>query len=189
LIKKKSCKSKRLIDDMDDPVLLSQIIVRLARSEDLPALEWDGEYIHFRRLYADVYQNYVAGKALMWIVEHLGDGIIGQAFVSLESFRPELANGNDRAYLYGFRVKPVFRNRGVGRAVLEVIEKELVKRGYRIITLNVARNNFDAERLYRRLGYRIVAEEAGQWSYFDHLGMHRVVHEPAWRMEKVLKNI
>jgi ribosomal protein S18 acetylase RimI-like enzyme len=174
---------------MDDPVLLSQIIVRLARNADLPALEWDGEYIHFRRLYADVYQSYIAGKALMWIVEHRGDGIIGQAFVSLQSLRSELANGFDRAYLYGFRVKPAFRNRGIGTAVLRVIEKDLVRRGYGTITLNVARNNLDAERLYRRLGYRIVAEEAGQWSYFDHLGMHRVVHEPAWRMEKVLKKV
>jgi ribosomal protein S18 acetylase RimI-like enzyme len=174
---------------MDDPVLLSQIIVRLARNADLPALEWNGEYIHFRRLYADVYQNYVAGNALMWIVDHLDNGIIGQAFVSLQSLRPELANGIDRAYLYGFRVKPAFRNRGIGTVVMQVIEKDLVNRGYGIITLNVARNNFDAERLYRRLGYRIVAEEAGQWSFFDHLGMHRVVHEPAWRMEKVVKKI
>jgi len=174
---------------MDDPVLLSQIIVRLARNADLPALEWDGEYIHFRRLYADVYQSYKAGNALMWIVEHRGDGIIGQAFVSLQSLRPELANGIDRAYLYGFRVKPAFRNRGVGTAVIQIIEKDLVKRGYGMITLNVARNNFDAERLYQRLGYRVVAEEAGQWSYFDHLGMHRGVNEPAWRMEKVLKKV
>jgi ribosomal protein S18 acetylase RimI-like enzyme len=174
---------------MDDPVLLSQIIVRLARGSDLPALEWDGEYIHFRRLYADVYQNFVAGKALMWVVEHIGDGIIGQAFISLHSLRPELANGVDRAYLYGFRVKPVFRNRGVGSVVIQFVEKDLAKRGYGIITLNVARDNLDAERLYSRLGYRVVAEEAGQWSYFDHLGMHRVVHEPAWRMEKVLKKI
>jgi ribosomal protein S18 acetylase RimI-like enzyme len=174
---------------MDDRVLLSRINVRLARRPDLPDLEWGGEYIHFRRLYADVYQNFIAGKALMWIVEHPGDGIIGQAFISLESMRPELANGVDRAYLYGFRIKPAFRNRGVGGAILRTIEKDLLRRGFVTLTLNVARNNFDAIRLYRRNGYQIVAEEAGQWSYFDHQGKHRMVHEPAWRMEKVLKKI
>jgi ribosomal protein S18 acetylase RimI-like enzyme len=171
---------------MVDPDFLSRINVRLAINTDLPALEWDGEFIHFRRLYADVYQNYRTGKALMWVVEHQKNEIIGQAFISLQSLRTELANGMDRAYLYGFRVKPTFRNRGVGTAVMQFVEKDLAKRGFTTLTLNVARDNNDAERLYRRLGYRIVAEEAGQWSYFDHLGVYRAVHEPAWRMEKVL---
>lgn len=174
---------------MDDPILLSQIVVRLARSADLSALEWGGEFIHFRRLYADVYRNYLAGKALMWIVEHPDEGVIGQAFVSLESGRPELSNGVDRAYIYGFRVKPAYRNRGVGAVVLRTIEKDLLARGYQIITLNVARENLKAQRLYSRLGYQVVAEEAGRWSYVDHLGKLREVNEPAWRMEKVLRKI
>jgi ribosomal protein S18 acetylase RimI-like enzyme len=174
---------------MDDPVLLSKIIVRLARSSDLPALEWGAEFVHFRRLYADVYQNYMAGRALMWIVELPGEGIIGQAFVSLVSGRLELSNGTDRAYIYGFRVKPDFRNRGIGGVVLRTIERDLAARGFRFITLNVARENTMAQRLYQRLGYHVVAEEAGNWSYIDHLGRLQEVHEPAWRMEKVLKKI
>jgi len=174
---------------MDDPVLLSQIKVRLARGADLPALEWDGEYIHFRRLYADIYQNYLAGKALMWIVDLPGKGVIGQAFVSIESGRPELSNGIDRAYIYGFRVKPLFRNHGIGAAMLRVIEEDLIRRGFKNVTLNVAQDNSSAQRLYQRFGYRVVAEEPGRWSYFDHLGRHQEVVEPAWRMEKVLKRI
>ena len=174
---------------MDDPVLLSRIFVRLARGSDLPALEWGGEFVHFRRLYADIFQNYVAGKALMWIVDLPGDGIIGQAFVSMESGRPELSDGVDRAYIYGFRVKAEYRNHGIGASVMRFIEDDLANRGFKLATLNVARDNLLAQRLYQRLGYRVVGEEAGRWSYFDHLGRFQEVNEPAWRMEKVLKKI
>lgn len=174
---------------MDDPILLSKIRVRLAHGADLPALEWNGEYLHFRRLYADIFQHYLAGRALMWIVDLPGEGVIGQAFVSMESGRPELANGINRAYIYGFRVKPTYRNHGIGAKVLKIVEDDLVRRGFSVVTLNVAQNNLSARRLYQRLGYRVVAEEPGKWSYFDHLGRHQEVHEPAWRMEKVLKDI
>lgn len=172
---------------MDDPILLSRIRVRIAVGTDLPALEWGGEYIHFRQLYADVYHSTLAGKAIMWVVELPGQDIIGQAFVSLESGRSELADGVNRAYIYGFRVKNTYRSRGVGAFLLKTIEDDLVRRGFWIVTLNVGQENSSAQRLYKRLGYKVVAEETGKWWYFDHLGIRRDVHEPAWRMEKVLK--
>ena len=123
----------------------------------------------------------------MWIVDLPGNEIIGQAFVSLESGRPELANGVNRAYIYGFRVKEAYRGRGVGAFVLRTIEDDLVQRGFQVVTLNVGQDNISAQRLYERLGYQVVAEEAGRWWYYDHLGRRQDVHEPAWRMEKVLK--
>lgn len=173
---------------MDDPALLSLLRVRQAVGSDLPALEWGGEYVHFRQLYADVYHNALAGKAIMWVVDLPEGEIIGQAFVSLESGRHELADGKNRAYIYGFRVKSAYRRRGVGAFLLKTIEADLIQKGFGIVTLNVGRENIDALRLYKRLGYQVVAEEAGKWWYFDHLGRRRDVHEPAWRMEKLLKS-
>jgi len=157
---------------------------RHAERKDLLALEWEGEFTHFRKLYRDVFHNAQAGEAIVWVAEHSGVKIIGQMFVQLDSMRSELANGKVCAYIYGFRIRRQFRSMGIGTRLLQIAEADLFARGYRKINLNVNRDNDDARRLYRRLGYRVVAAESGRWSYIDHQGRLRQVHEPAWRMEK-----
>lgn len=168
------------------PVWLSQTHIRQMIQADLPALEWDGEYAHFRRLYADIFRSASRGKAVLWVADLPGSGIIGQLFVQLNSGRPELADGARRAYIYGVRVKPSFRHHGVGTRLLLTAEIDLVERGFRWVTLNVARENTDARRLYEKLGYQVIAAEPGQWSYLDEKGQRKDVDEPAWRMEKKL---
>jgi len=169
------------------PDWVSQVVIRQMRREDLPALEWNGQYTHFRRLYEQTYQSARWGRAVLWVAEIPGTGIIGQLFVQLNSGRPELADGVDRAYIYGFRVKDAYRGYGVGSRMMDVTEAELVRRGFRRVTLNVGQDNPDARRLYENRGYTVVASEPGRWSYTDHEGNRREVHEPAWRMEKVLQ--
>lgn len=171
----------------DGPPWVSHVIIRQLRKEDLPALEWDGEYTHFRRLYRQTYESARRGRAILWIAELPGTGIIGQLFVQLTSGRPELADGVNRAYIYGFRVKDDYRGYGVGSHMMDFTEADLIRRGFRRVTLNVGQDNPDARRLYEKRGYRVVASEPGRWSYEDHEGKRREVHEPAWRMEKILK--
>lgn len=166
---------------------LSQVEIRFGCENDLPALEWQGEYIHFRKLYRQVYQNACDGKACIWVAELAEAGIIGQVFVQFSSSRKELADGETRAYLYGFRVKPAYRGSGVGTQLLNRVEQDLQKRCFHSVTLNVSRQNLAAQRFYRRNGYQIVATEAGRWSYLDHLEVRRDVDEPAWRMQKSLQ--
>jgi ribosomal protein S18 acetylase RimI-like enzyme len=165
---------------------VSRVIIRPAVAADLPGLEWDGEYTHFRRLYADAFQRALNGTACVWVAELSGRGIIGQAFVQYVCDRPELADGRRRAYLYSFRIQPQYRRAGLGTRILQVIEDDLVQRGYQSVTLNVAKTNVDAQRLYFRRGYRTVAHEPGVWSYPDQNGAWHRVEEPAWRMEKKL---
>jgi ribosomal protein S18 acetylase RimI-like enzyme len=160
--------------------------VRLALRSDLPRLEWAGELVHFRNIFAEAFRNSEQGTGLIWIVEFPGDGLIGQAIISLQSRRQELSDGGKRAYLYGFRVRPEFRNHGVGTLILQTIEADLIARGFRILTLNVAKENSAAQKLYQRLGFQIVSSEPGEWYYLDHEGHRQDVHEPAWRMEKLL---
>lgn len=162
------------------------LAIRLVDREDLPALEWNGEYKHFRNLYQDAFRGMQRGDALMWMADLPNFGLVGQVFVSLNSSRPELADGKNRAYVYGFRVRPQYRKMGIGTHLMQVVEKDLYQRGYRLITLNVARVNHGALRLYNRLGYAISAPEPGNWYYFDEKGARHDVHEPAWRMEKSL---
>jgi ribosomal protein S18 acetylase RimI-like enzyme len=165
---------------------MNPVLIRQADKEDLVDLEWEGEYTHFRRLYADTYTMVEQGKALIWIAESDGRGLIGQCFVSLHGSRPELADGATRAYVYGFRVRPEFRNQGVGTRIMYTLEQNLWKRGFRQVTLNVGKDNPDARRFYDRLGYNIIGSDSGRWSYIDDLGKRRDMHEPAWRMLKDL---
>lgn len=165
---------------------LEQVVIRFARKDDLPTMEWDGEYAHFRRVYADAYEHMRRGHTVLWLAELPQHKLIGQAFIQLVCDRPELADGKTRAYLYSFRVRKTFRNQGVGTRIMEVIEDDLRQRGFQSLTLNVARNNSRAQQLYLRRGFIVVAPEPGIWSYIDEKGERRSVEEPAWRMEKQL---
>ncbi|MEA5078990.1 MAG: GNAT family N-acetyltransferase [Anaerolineaceae bacterium] len=164
----------------------SDVVIRLATRADLLPMEWDGEFQHFRNVYANAYARMQKGTNLIWIAEILGTGLIGQVFVQLICDRPELADGWQRAYLYSFRIKPDFRNHGLGSLMVNVIEEFLLSRQYTRLTLNVARDNPDAIRLYKRLGFQIVAEEPGVWSYPDEKNIWHTLREPSWRMEKLL---
>ncbi len=161
-------------------------VFRSLKKDDLPALEWNGEYTHFRRVYADVYRRMTSGKLAAWVVDLPNTGIAGQVFVQYTCDHPELADGFTRAYLYSIRVKPQFRNMGLGSQLIRFAEEDLISKGYLYATLNVAKDNLRAQRLYVRLGYKVIAHEPGIWSYPDEKGIwHRVV-QPAWRMIKPL---
>lgn len=168
------------------PAWVSELKYRFLKQEDLPALEWDGEYAHFRRLYREIYQSACQGKAQMWVADLNGVGIIGQLFVQLVSARLELADGSTRAYIYGFRIKGPYRRYGVGSGMLKAVEADLARRKFQYATLNVGQENPDARRFYERHGYWVVGAEAGRWHYLDDQGKRHDVHEPAWRMEKRL---
>lgn len=166
--------------------LLDQLVVRQVTHDDLPAMEWEGEYTHFRRVYADAFERMRLGYSMLWVAELPGAGLIGQVFIQFTCERPELADGVERAYLYSFRVRKAYRSLGVGSRMMAVVEDDLRRRGFQYVTLNVARGNPRAQRLYQRRGYHVVAPEPGIWSYMDEKGHWRQVEEPAWRMEKAL---
>ena len=168
------------------PSDLAKVSIRRMTREDLPALEWNGEFRHFRNVYKSVYHRMQQGGADAWVAESAQGEIIGQVFLQYMSDRPELADGWNRAYLYSFRIKPLYRSRGLGTRMLSVLEDALIARHYHHVTLNVARDNPDAIRLYKRQGFQIIAEEPGIWSYIDHEGQWQTVIEPSWRMEKKL---
>lgn len=165
---------------------LDKIEIRHLRKAELPELEWEGEYIHFRPMFDRAYRRVETGEAVIWVAA-LQNKLIGQVFVQLRSGRNELVDGHTRAYLYAIRVREAFRNLGLGSRLMYVTENDLIWRGYRFSTLNVARENLAGLRFYERHGYKIAGEDDGRWSYTDHLGQTHLVHEPAYRMEKVLK--
>jgi ribosomal protein S18 acetylase RimI-like enzyme len=165
---------------------MNPVFIRQAEKGDLLNLEWNGEYKHFRRLYADTYMMVEQGAAVIWLAETNGSGLIGQCFVSLKRNHPELADGIVRAYVFGFRVKPQYRNQGIGTQIMNTIEDDLSIRGFQQVTLNVGQDNHNARRFYERLGYIVVGTDPGYWSYIDDQGRRIDMHEPAWRMVKDL---
>lgn len=168
------------------PNWFEQIRIRHLIRDDLPALEWEGEYAHFRHLFARTYQMARRGTAVLWVAISPSNKMLGQVFVQLNGTRPERANGKTHGYIFSFRVKPDYRNNGLGRRLLQTAEQDLQRRNYGRATLNVAKENDRARIFYQRHGFKIIGEEEGRWSYKDHKNTTRFVHEPSWRMEKYL---
>lgn len=171
---------------MDQISSLNDPVIRQAEFRDLPALEWGGELVHYRRLYRDVYQSSTKGNSILWLAETSTAGIVGQLFVQLRSMRIDLADGNIRSYIFGFRVKNNFQKRGFGSILLSTSEAALRRSGYKYVNLNVSKTNMDALRFYQRRGYVVVGKDPGIWSYNNHLGEIIRVNDPGWRLEKLL---
>lgn len=164
-----------------------QFRIRPLRVEDLPALEWEGAYTHFRQVYAQAYQRARGGNARLWVLEQPGEEMLGQLFVLLNSQAvPELADGHSRAFIHSFRIRPSFRRRGLGSWLLRHAEGDLWRHGFAFTFLSVARANAQGRRFYARHGYKRMGADPGRWSYVDHHGRTRHVHEPGWRLRKEL---
>lgn len=167
---------------------MANVQIRHAKQADLLAMEWEGEYSRFRRIYFQVYQRTQRGSAIIWVADLLHIGVIGQVFTQLTAIKkPELANGIKRAYVHSFRVHPAFRREGLGTRLMQTVEMDLVERGYKEITLNVTLTNTGALRLYLELGYKVIGKDPGCWSYYDENNVLQEVEEPGWRLLKVLE--
>jgi ribosomal protein S18 acetylase RimI-like enzyme len=167
---------------------MASVHIRHAKQADLPAMEWEGEYSRFRRIYFQVYKQAQRDSAIIWVADLLHVGVIGQVFVQLTAIKKlELANGIKRAYVHSFRVRQAFRRAGLGTRLMQTVEMDLVERGYKEITLNVTRTNTSALSLYLDLGYKVIGEDPGCWSYYDENNVLQEVEEPGWRLLKVLE--
>lgn len=160
--------------------------IRPAVEADLREMEWEGRYKRYRRVYLDVFERMLDGKAIMWVIDLPSFGLIGQAFIQFKMTDSSCANGSTRAYLHSFRVRPALRGQGIGTTLMTFIEDDLVQRGFRELTLNVAKDNPDAIRLYQRLGYRMLKHISGSWSYYDENGKLQYENEPGFRLIKSL---
>ena len=72
--------------------------------------------------------------------------------------------GDDQAHLFLLAVQPEYRRSGLGRSMMQWLEKSCRTAGIRAIRLEVRASNRVAIRFYRDLGYRIIARVAG---YYD----------------------
>ena len=162
------------------------VTFRLARRADLAKLEWEGEYIRFRNIYLEVFQRSRRGSAQMWLADLDECGLIGQAFVQFYPKKRFDPIGEKQAYIHAFRVRPQYQRAGVGTMLMKKIEETLIEKGIDEVTLNVAKENRGALRLYKKLDYQLIGETPGRWWYHDHLNRLQEVVEPSWRLMKNL---
>lgn len=57
------------------------------------------------------------------------------------------------AFIFRLAVDPEYRNKGIGKALMEEAEKELFKRGYPEINILVEEENMGLQEYYERQGY------------------------------------
>ncbi len=159
--------------------------IRTAVETDLPGMEWEGEYRQYRRVYRHVMEEMELGKRLILVAES-DNFVVGQVFIQFNAHRADIHQGFSSAYLHAFRVRPTFRNRGIGTRLILEAESILTEAGYERVVIAAAEENHGARRLYERLGYSYYMNDPGRWSFIDHRGKLRSVHEPSVLLEKWL---
>lgn len=156
------------------------LVLRACEESDLAALEWFGMFTPHRSMLRDAWRRHCAGKNLCYVVDYAGFPI-AQAWVDLE--RPREPN---TAMLWAVRVFPLFQGQGVGRFMLQEIERDVASRGVAGLWLGVEKHNTRARAFYARLGYREAGElcereryqlPSGQWveQTFDQYVMHKAL--------------
>lgn len=175
-----------LVEPQPEYINLSlHVRIRAAESDDLPKLELDGQFIQFRNLFRRAYREQQTGQRLLLVADADG-AIVGRLFILFHSGDPNIADGQERAYLYSFFVLAPLRGKGLGTRMVNYAENLLIERGYQYVTIAVAKDNLGALRLYERLDYMRLREDPGKWSYTDHMGRLHRMNEPCWILEKKL---
>jgi ribosomal protein S18 acetylase RimI-like enzyme len=162
------------------------VYIRPIREAELPALEWEGAYARYRRVFRQTYEDVVRGQRVM-LVAVAGGRLVGQIFIQLSSTETRYADGYSRAYLYSLRVRPDWQGQGLGTRLITAAEEALLARGFTSAVIAAGKDNPRAQRLYQRLGYQTFADDPGVWYFQDVNGVQQSVEEPCWVMEKRLQ--
>lgn len=81
------------------------------------------------------------------------DVLIGELHVMYESDDENYAIRGRRAYLFAFRVREDFQNKGYGTYLLKTVLTVLKEHGYCEFTVGVEDDNFRAIHVYQALGF------------------------------------
>ena len=81
------------------------------------------------------------------------DVLVGELHVMYENDDENYAIRGRRAYLFAFRVREDFQNKGYGTYLLKTVLTELKENGYCEFTVGVEDDNFRAIHMYQVLGF------------------------------------
>lgn len=153
---------------------------------DERALEWHGG-VDRRSFYQAQTHAHQTGEITVLIAagefEEQKNFPLGQAAIHWNGkpTHPEIPD------IQSLRVHPSLRGRGIGSRLLEVCEKHVAKQDYKRVSLSVALDNPDAQRLYERLGYRVTgAPYCDVWFFADAAGKNVRMEETVLDLIKQL---
>lgn len=98
---------------------------------------------------------YLSGRSAVGLVAEIPGEIAGFAIGRVEK--------HDLAHIITLDVLPAARRKGIGRALMEGLHRELERRGARYVILEVGLDNPAARLFYERLGYRFVESLPGYY--------------------------
>lgn len=143
------------------PLLQSEIPELAAAVSDTTTLaqvemRWREQELGFRRI----------------LVAEVDNRIVG----TVSTHRPETPPNS--MHLFALDVGAEWRNRGIGRALVEYVVEDARRSGLRSVHLEVRVDN-PARRLYHRIGFRRVGQHFanGWWRYLEDGERERVVEE------------
>ena len=82
----------------------------------------------------------------LFLVAELDNNLIGTAMAGFDGHR---------GWVYYVAVKPEYRRRGIGKALMLSVEQELARIGCTKLNLQVRSSNEETVKFYERLGYNI----------------------------------
>lgn len=88
------------------------------------------------------------------VAENANGDVVGTAWLGPDPYRPESA----ARWLYDISVRPQWRRRGYGAAILSAAEEHCRAEGADQLGLNVFGDNVTAISLYNRAGYGVAAQ-------------------------------
>lgn len=161
------------------------ITIRTLKRDDLPLLEWHGQFSHLRILFRRSFREQLRGHRQL-LIACSNDLPIARLFIQFD-MHARSNTSNKRGYLYSFHVHEMFRGYGIGTRLIQSAEAILNAKHYTSVSIAVAKENPRARKLYQRHGFQVYGEDPGKWKYRDHTGKIRVMNEPCWLLEKTLQ--
>jgi ribosomal-protein-alanine acetyltransferase len=148
--------------------------IRPAAITDIPALiNIENTRFETDRISARSFRRFIARDSAAILVRETGNAIIGYVLLL---FRKNASV----ARLYSIAVAPGHEGRGLGRQLIEAAEAEAVKRGKKLLRLEVRDGNITAIRLYQQHGFRQIGLYHNYYSdHADALRFEKVLQAPA----------
>jgi len=93
--------------------------------------------------------------------------------VALVSLRPNVWYEGRVALLDELYVAPERRSRGIGAAILGLLDRVAHERAVDLIEINVDEGDVDAQRFYERHGYSAIEPDTGERAFYFHRELDR----------------
>jgi GNAT superfamily N-acetyltransferase len=94
----------------------------------------------------------IAAPHIKLLIAEVDGRLVGSGYARIEDSKPYLQHGQ-HAYLGFMYVAPDFRGKGINQAIINALEKWVVKQGIKELQLEVYHENAIAIKAYEKVGF------------------------------------